>query len=318
MPILPYASFSNSVPPLYQPGSHQSTFTSPLAQTELPAYSRNRLLAQEEIEPDFPSNPRPVSERRPSTSPLHRPNQIHAPKSKGQHSRTRPEPSNGMKIQKEGTTLGKMDSQKKVITREDRGSQHGGEQVYPGHPVQRSSRPSRSVARNLGRTDVRIGNKEVEIMPRARMYHHPGRNHGTRHTPRGHRSDPEARSSSDHDDQSNRSDDDLSSDELDDPISLKDSGHDESDDEDELGDNDDRTEDEISLDDDEDGHGDENGDPEVDVDGGNRRPLIPKPEGEAGRPGRGGYTLSQSLGWKTKEYRRFTVRVCSCPDSLKS
>jgi hypothetical protein len=37
--------------------------------------------------------------------------------------------------------------------------------------------------------------------------------------------------------------------------------------------------------------------------------LISKPEGEAGRPGRGGYNLEESLGWPTKEYRRLKVRV---------
>lgn len=37
--------------------------------------------------------------------------------------------------------------------------------------------------------------------------------------------------------------------------------------------------------------------------------TIPKPEGENGRPNRGGYTLSKILGWNTKEYRE--AQVCS-------
>ncbi|KAF8882343.1 hypothetical protein CPB84DRAFT_1770996 [Gymnopilus junonius] len=36
--------------------------------------------------------------------------------------------------------------------------------------------------------------------------------------------------------------------------------------------------------------------------GNNKSGLIPKPEGEAGRPGRGGYNLEQTLGWPKKEY----------------
>jgi hypothetical protein len=35
--------------------------------------------------------------------------------------------------------------------------------------------------------------------------------------------------------------------------------------------------------------------------------LIPKPTGEAGRPGRGGYNLEESLGWPAKEYRQLKV-----------
>jgi hypothetical protein len=37
--------------------------------------------------------------------------------------------------------------------------------------------------------------------------------------------------------------------------------------------------------------------------------LIPKPEGEAGRPGRGGYNLENALGWPGKEYRLLKVRL---------
>lgn len=36
--------------------------------------------------------------------------------------------------------------------------------------------------------------------------------------------------------------------------------------------------------------------------------IIPKPDGENGRPNRGGYTLSKVLGWNTKEYR--AAQVC--------
>ena len=32
--------------------------------------------------------------------------------------------------------------------------------------------------------------------------------------------------------------------------------------------------------------------------------LIPKPEGEAGRPGRGGYNLENTLAWEGKDYRK--------------
>ena len=36
--------------------------------------------------------------------------------------------------------------------------------------------------------------------------------------------------------------------------------------------------------------------------------LIPKPDGEAGRPGRGGYNLEEALKWEHKKYLR--VKVC--------
>jgi hypothetical protein len=36
--------------------------------------------------------------------------------------------------------------------------------------------------------------------------------------------------------------------------------------------------------------------------------LISKPEGEAGRPGRGGYNLEEALAWSRKEYRQLKVR----------
>ena len=35
--------------------------------------------------------------------------------------------------------------------------------------------------------------------------------------------------------------------------------------------------------------------------------LIPKPEGEAGRPGRGGYNLEKTLAWEAKDYRKMKV-----------
>ncbi|KJA15065.1 hypothetical protein HYPSUDRAFT_59024 [Hypholoma sublateritium FD-334 SS-4] len=37
--------------------------------------------------------------------------------------------------------------------------------------------------------------------------------------------------------------------------------------------------------------------------------LIPKPEGEAGRPKRGGYNLQTALGWPTNEYLRFKLFI---------
>jgi hypothetical protein len=44
--------------------------------------------------------------------------------------------------------------------------------------------------------------------------------------------------------------------------------------------------------------------------------LIPKPEGEAGRPGRGGYNVEDALGWPRKEYRQLKV-VHYSQDRLK-
>ena len=35
--------------------------------------------------------------------------------------------------------------------------------------------------------------------------------------------------------------------------------------------------------------------------------LIPKPKGEAGRPGRGGYNLENTLGWEGKDYQKMKV-----------
>jgi hypothetical protein len=43
-------------------------------------------------------------------------------------------------------------------------------------------------------------------------------------------------------------------------------------------------------------------------------PLILKPEGEAGRPGRGGYNLEETLSWKRKDF----VRLKVCGYSLSS
>src|SRR5271168_677700 len=45
--------------------------------------------------------------------------------------------------------------------------------------------------------------------------------------------------------------------------------------------------------------------------------LISKPEGEAGRPGRGGYNVEEALGWPGKEYRQLKVRYFSSQDPLK-
>jgi len=39
--------------------------------------------------------------------------------------------------------------------------------------------------------------------------------------------------------------------------------------------------------------------------------LIPKPDGEAGRPGRGGYNLEEALRWDHKKYLRVKVRYCN-------
>lgn len=37
--------------------------------------------------------------------------------------------------------------------------------------------------------------------------------------------------------------------------------------------------------------------------------LIPKPDGEAGRPGRGGYNLETALNWNPKSFRKLKVRT---------
>jgi len=41
-------------------------------------------------------------------------------------------------------------------------------------------------------------------------------------------------------------------------------------------------------------------------------PLIPKPDGEAGRPNRGGYNLEKALEWEHKKYIRVKVRGLFC------
>jgi hypothetical protein len=61
-----------------------------------------------------------------------------------------------------------------------------------------------------------------------------------------------------------------------------------------------------SSSDDDDYDDDDDGDGEDDDDGDNK--LIPKPEGEAGRPGRGGYNLEDKLGWRRKEFQQ--IKVC--------
>jgi hypothetical protein len=45
-----------------------------------------------------------------------------------------------------------------------------------------------------------------------------------------------------------------------------------------------------------------------DDDNDSEKELIPKPEGEAGRPGRGGYNLEDKLGWPRKEFQQMKVR----------
>jgi len=51
-------------------------------------------------------------------------------------------------------------------------------------------------------------------------------------------------------------------------------------------------------------------------DNGSRSGVIPKPEGEAGRPGRGGYNLEESLEWRSKDYERLKVRTMSSSYTL--
>ena len=43
--------------------------------------------------------------------------------------------------------------------------------------------------------------------------------------------------------------------------------------------------------------------------------TVPKPPGEVGRPGRGGYNLKAKLGWPCKEYSNFRVRPSSVDNS---
>jgi hypothetical protein len=40
---------------------------------------------------------------------------------------------------------------------------------------------------------------------------------------------------------------------------------------------------------------------------------IPKPRGEAGRPGRGGYNLEAALAWDLSDYQKFKVGLCCMP-----
>ena len=46
--------------------------------------------------------------------------------------------------------------------------------------------------------------------------------------------------------------------------------------------------------------------------------LIPKPDGEAGRPGRGGYNLEVAMEWKGKDYKQFKVSLFGLQCLLKS
>lgn len=50
-------------------------------------------------------------------------------------------------------------------------------------------------------------------------------------------------------------------------------------------------------------------DDEDEDDDDSRSGVIPKPEGEAGRPGRGGYNLEESLEWHSKDYEHLKVRI---------
>lgn len=40
--------------------------------------------------------------------------------------------------------------------------------------------------------------------------------------------------------------------------------------------------------------------------------LIPKPSGEQGRPGRGGYQLDVALGWRSDEFKKLKVGLSYC------
>jgi len=44
----------------------------------------------------------------------------------------------------------------------------------------------------------------------------------------------------------------------------------------------------------------------MDMDGSDDE-RVPKPQGEAGRPKRGGYTLKVALNWKAKDYKTLKV-----------
>jgi hypothetical protein len=45
---------------------------------------------------------------------------------------------------------------------------------------------------------------------------------------------------------------------------------------------------------------------DMDMDGSDDE-RVPKPQGEAGRPKRGGYTLKVALNWKAKDYKTLKV-----------
>jgi hypothetical protein len=46
---------------------------------------------------------------------------------------------------------------------------------------------------------------------------------------------------------------------------------------------------------------------DMEEDGSDDDERIPKPQGEAGRPKRGGYTLKDALNWKAKDYKMLKV-----------
>jgi hypothetical protein len=44
---------------------------------------------------------------------------------------------------------------------------------------------------------------------------------------------------------------------------------------------------------------------------GSSESKIPKPEGEVGRPGRGGYSLETALSWDAERFKKLKVRMRS-------
>lgn len=233
--------------------------------------------------------------------------------------------SSGNKTQREGTNhmaSGKVKSQKDAT---ERSSQR--------HPVQRSSRTSLGTGHNPESIDRRISHSDdrVRIFRRAHATHPPSRT-------RSHPSRTRSRSAAASDnggnvdvdfEKSDNNDDDDDSDRQEDEDNMV--GH-ETDASDEGEDHDDDIErDEEDLDEgEEEFHEDsdeydgmnegsdehdkmnrEDSEEDVDSEEDDQHDptLIPKPDGEVGRPGRGGYSLSESLGWTKKEYRQFTVCI---------
>lgn len=243
------ASFSDSIPPLYEHGSGHSTWDAPLAQTELYSHSRDRVLAQEEI--GFQSRPDGGTTKTHATP------------------RRSTRPSGPSRPQQR-------------------------ENVHPRHIT-----PRPPISRSAKRETRKEKNKLVERGPQRASHTYqtsPKRRSqagGVEHFGPG--------EADDRDDDNEHPTEDEDDDEYD--TGQAQSGEDESssyqdeerDDSEDLG-----SEDEDGSKENEDS--DEN-------DGNRRRAstLIPKPDGEVSRPGRGGYTLSTCLGWSKKEYKRFTV-----------